>query len=110
MESASDGRRLQESHSTHGKLHEPVLSNTWRGKWKKIYDEDQQKIKRLTESIREFGHKVLWLDWNCKDISQIGVELNDPYCENERPRRIQEMKPLLLEHIYEKTKEILELN
>ena len=76
----------------------------------KIYDEDQQKFKRLTRSIREFGHKVLWLDWNCNDIRQIGVELNDPYCENERHRRIQEMKTLLLEHIYDKTKEMLELN
>jgi hypothetical protein len=93
VESASDGRRLQESHSTHGKLHEPVLQTRGEANGKKIYDEDQQKFKRLTGSIREFG-----------------VELNDPYCENERHRRIQEMKPLLLEHIYEKTKEILELN
>jgi hypothetical protein len=76
----------------------------------KIYDEDQQKFKSLTRSIREFGHKVLWLDWNCNDIRQIGVELNDPYCENERHRRIQEMKTLLLEHIYDKTKEMLDLN
>ena len=76
----------------------------------KIYDEDQQKFKRLTRNIREFGHKVLWLDWKCDDIRQIGVELNDPYCENERHRRIQEMKTLLLEHVYDKTKEMLELN
>ena len=75
----------------------------------KIYDEDQSKFKRLTRSIREFGHKVLWLDWKCEDIRQIGVELNDPYCENERHRRIQEMKSLLLEHIYEKTREMLSL-
>jgi hypothetical protein len=76
----------------------------------RIYDEDQQKFKRLTRNIREFGHKVLWLDWKCDDIRQIGVELNDPYCENERHRRIQEMKTLLLEHVYDKTKEMLELN
>ena len=75
----------------------------------KIYDEDQSKFKRLTRSIREFGHKVLWLDWKCEDIRQIGVELNDPYCENERHRRIQEMKSLLLEHIYERTREMLSL-
>ena len=75
----------------------------------KIYDEDQTKFKRLTRSIREFGHKVLWLDWKCEDIRQIGVELNDPYCESERHRRIQEMKSLLLEHIYDKTREVLEL-
>ena len=75
----------------------------------KIYDEDQAKFKRMTRSIREFGHKVLWLDWKCEDIRQIGVELNDPYCENERHRRIQEMKSLLLEHIYEKTREMLSL-
>ena len=75
----------------------------------KIYDEDQVKFKRLTKSIREFGHKVLWLDWRCDDIRQIGVELNDPYCENERARRIQEMKSLLLEHIYDKTREMLSL-
>ena len=75
----------------------------------KIYDEDQAKFKRLTRSIREFGHKVLWLDWKCDDIRQIGVELNDPYCENERARRIQEMKSLLLEHMYDKTREMLSL-
>ena len=75
----------------------------------KIYDEDQAKFKRLTRSIREFGHKVLWLDWKCDDIRQIGVELNDPYCENERARRIQEMKSLLLEHMYDKTREMLDL-
>jgi hypothetical protein len=78
-------------------------------KLEKIYDEDQAKFKRLTKSIREFGHKVLWLDWNCSDIRQIGVQLNDPYCENERSRRIQEMKTLLLEHIYDKTKEMFSL-
>jgi len=75
----------------------------------KIYDQDQTKFKRLTRSIREFGHKVLWLDWKCEDIRQIGVELNDPYCESERHRRIQEMKSLLLEHIYDKTREALAL-
>ena len=75
----------------------------------KIYDEDQTKFKRLTRSIREFGHKVLWLDWKCEDIRQIGVELNDPYCESERHRRIQEMKSLLLEHIYDKTRDALAL-
>jgi hypothetical protein len=75
----------------------------------KIYDEDHCKFRRLTRSIREFGHKVLWLDWKCDDIRQIGVELNDPYCENERHRRIQEMKTLLLEHVYDKTKEMLDL-
>lgn len=75
----------------------------------KIYDRDQSKFNRLTRSIREFGHKVLWLDWKCEDIRQIGVELNDPYCENERHRRIQEMKSLLLEHIYDKTREMLSL-
>ena len=74
-----------------------------------IYDEDRVKFKQLTRSIREFGHKVLWLDWKCDDIRQIGVELNDPYCENERDRRIQEMKMLLLEHVYDKTKEMLHL-
>jgi len=75
----------------------------------RIYDEDRHKFKRMTRSIREFGHKVLWLDWKCDDIRQIGVELNDPYCENERHRRIQEMKTLLLEHVYDKTKEMLDL-
>jgi hypothetical protein len=35
------------------------------------------------------------------------VDLNDPYCETERQRRIQEMKSLLLEHIYDKTREVL---
>ncbi len=74
-----------------------------------IYDRDRAKFKRMTRSIREFGHKVLWLDWKCDDIRQIGVELNDPYCENERNRRIQEMKSLLLEHFYDKTREILSL-
>jgi hypothetical protein len=73
----------------------------------KIYDNDPVKFRRMTRSIREFGHKVLWLDWKCEDIRQIGVELNDPYCENERARRIQEMKALLLEHIYDKTREVL---
>ena len=75
----------------------------------KIYDEDRAKFRRLTRSIREFGHKVLWLDWKCDDIRQIGVELNDPYCEIERHRRIQEMKMLLLEHVYDKTREMLSL-
>ena len=75
----------------------------------RIYDEDRLKFKQMTRSIREFGHKVLWLDWKCDDIRQIGVELNDPYCENERHRRIQEMKTLLLEHVYDKTKEMLDL-
>ena len=73
----------------------------------KIYDSDRNKFKRLTRSIREFGHKVLWLDWKCDDIRQIGVELNEPYCEHERHRRIQEMKNLLLEHLYDKTRECL---
>ena len=75
----------------------------------RIYDEDRLKFKQMTRSIREFGHKVLWLDWKCDGIRQIGVELNDPYCENERHRRIQEMKTLLLEHVYDKTKEMLDL-
>ena len=72
-----------------------------------IYDDDPAKFRRMTRSIREYGHKVLWLDWNCEDIRQIGVDLNDPYCETERQRRIQEMKSLLLEHIYDKTREVL---
>ena len=72
-----------------------------------IYDDDPVKFRRMTRSIREYGHKVLWLDWNCEDIRQIGVDLNDPYCETERQRRIQEMKSLLLEHIYDKTREVL---
>ena len=72
-----------------------------------IYDDDPRKFRRMTRSIREYGHKVLWLDWNCEDIRQIGVDLNDPYCETERQRRIQEMKSLLLEHIYDKTREVL---
>ena len=72
-----------------------------------IYDDDPAKFRRMTKSIREYGHKVLWLDWNCEDIRQIGVDLNDPYCETERQRRIQEMKSLLLEHIYDKTREVL---
>ena len=75
----------------------------------KIYDEDRVKFKRLTKSIREFGHKVLWLDWNCNDIRQIETQQNDPYCENERSRRIQEMKMLLLDHIYDKMKRKLYL-
>lgn len=75
----------------------------------RIYDEDRIKFKQLTRRIREFGHKVLWLDWKCDDIRQIGVELNDPYCDNERTRRIQEMKALLLEHVYDKTRERLDL-
>jgi len=75
----------------------------------RIYDEDRVKFKQLTRCIREFGHKVLWLDWKCDDIRQIGVELNEPYCENERHRRIQEMKTMLLEHIYDKTREMLYL-
>ena len=75
----------------------------------KIYDEDRLKFKRLTKSIREFGHKVLWLDWNCSDIRQIETQQNDPYCENERSRRIQEMKTLLLDHIYDKMKRKLYL-
>jgi hypothetical protein len=75
----------------------------------RIYDEDRVKFKKLTRCIREFGHKVLWLDWKCDDIRQIGVELNEPYCENERHRRIQEMKTLLLEHIYDKTRDMLYL-
>ena len=78
-------------------------------KLEKIYDEDQPKFKRLRKSIREFGHKVLWLDWYSSDIRQIEAELNDPYCENERSRRIQEMKTLLLEHIYDKMKKKLSL-
>ena len=72
-----------------------------------IYDDDPAKFRRMTRRIREYGHKVLWLDWNCEDIRQIGVDLNDPYCETERQRRIQEMKSLLLEHIYDKTREVL---
>ena len=72
-----------------------------------IYDDDPRKFRRMTRSIREYGHKVLWLDWNCEDIRQIGVDLNDPYCETERQRRIQEMKSLLLEHIYDKTRQVL---
>jgi hypothetical protein len=75
----------------------------------RVYDEDQFKFKQMTRNIREFGHKVLWLDWKCDDIRQIGVELNEPYCENERNRRIQEMKKMLLEHIYDKTRELLSL-
>jgi hypothetical protein len=51
----------------------------------------------------------LWLDWKCDDIRQIGVELKEPYCENERRRRIQEMKNMLLAHIYDKTRELLSL-
>ena len=75
----------------------------------RIYDEDRVRFKQLTRSVREFGHKVLWLDWQCEDIRQIGVDLNDPYCETERKRRIQEMKSVLLEHIYDKTREHLAL-
>ncbi len=63
----------------------------------------------VTKTIREFGHRVLWLDWKCDDIRQIGVELKEPYCENERRRRIQEMKNMLLAHIYDKTRELLSL-
>ena len=73
----------------------------------RVYDEDRNTFKKMTRRIREFGHKVLWLDWKCDDIRQIGVELKEPYCENERHRRIQEMKTLLLEHVYDKTREIL---
>ena len=72
-----------------------------------VYDEDPRKFRQLTRSVREFGHKVLWLDWLCDDIRLIGVDLNEPYCENERHRRIQEMKAMLLEHIYDKTREML---
>lgn len=72
-----------------------------------VYDEDPRKFRQLTRSVREFGHKVLWLDWLCDDIRLIGVDLNEPYCENERNRRIQEMKAMLLEHIYDKTREML---
>jgi len=75
----------------------------------RVYDEDRVKFKQMTKNIREFGHKVLWLDWKCDDIRQIGVELKEPYCENERQRRIQEMKNMLLEHIYDKTRELLSL-
>jgi len=75
----------------------------------KIYDEDRNTFKQLTQSIREFGHKVLWLDWKCDDIRQIGVELNEPYCDAKRHRRIQEMKSMLLEHVYDKTREMLSL-
>ena len=76
----------------------------------KIYDDDPAKFRRMTRAIREYGHKVLWLDWNCEHIRQIGVDLNDPYCETERQRRIQEMKSLLLEHIYDKTREVLAID
>ena len=75
----------------------------------RIYDEDRVRFKQLTRSVREFGHKVLWLDWQCEDIRHIGVNLNDPYCDTERKRRIQEMKAVLLEHIYDKTREHLSL-
>jgi len=73
----------------------------------RVYDQNRKKFKQMTENIREFGHKVLWLDWKCDDIRQIGVELNEPYCDNERRRRINEMKKMLLEHIYDKTRELL---
>ena len=72
-----------------------------------IYDRDIQRFRRMTRSIREYGHKVLWLDWKCDDIRQIGVDLNDAYDEGERARRIQEMKSMLLEHIYDKSREVL---
>ena len=73
----------------------------------RVYDQNRKKFKQMTENIREFGHKVLWLDWKCDEIRQIGVELNEPYCDNERRRRINEMKKMLLEHIYDKTRELL---
>ena len=72
-----------------------------------LYDTDRPKFRMMTRYIREFGHKVLWLDWSCEEIRQIGVELNEPYCENERSRRIQEMKGLMLEHMYDKTREMV---
>ena len=73
----------------------------------KVYDEDPQKFRQLTKDIRNFGHRVLWLDWKCEDIRRIGVDLNEPYCETERDRCIREMKSMLLEHIYDKTCEML---
>ena len=73
----------------------------------KVYDEDPQKFRQLTKDIRNFGHRVLWLDWKCEDIRRIGVDLNEPYCETERDRCIREMKSMLLEHIYDKTCDML---
>ena len=75
-----------------------------------VYDEDPQKFRQLTRDIRAFGHRVLWLDWSCEDIRQIGVELNEPYCENEKDRCIKEMKSMMLEHIYDKTCDMLLMN
>ena len=72
-----------------------------------VYDEDPQKFRQLTRDIRAFGHRVLWLDWSCEGIRQIGVELNEPYCENEKDRCIKEMKSMMLEHIYDKTCDML---
>ncbi len=73
----------------------------------KVYDEDPKKFRKLTKDIRNFGHRVLWLDWNCDDIRRIGVVLNESYCENERERCIREMKSMLLEQIYDKTCDML---
>jgi hypothetical protein len=56
---------------------------------------------RLTRPIKSFGHAMLWYGWHCKEIENIGLELNHPDDDVEEKRRLRDMYRLILEKVYE---------
>ena len=68
-------------------------------------DPTSNQFRSATYPIRVYGNAMLWYDWECAKIHWIRVPLNDPEDDEEKDRRTKSMCKLILEELYEKSRE-----
>lgn len=61
---------------------------------------DTKKLNSLIGNVKMFGKQMLWYNWGCSDIEEIGFELIHPEDYDEEKKRKNDLLKLMKEKIY----------
>ena len=83
----------------------PITSKIERYHKKYFLDlcENSDQLMKQKYELRKFGHQMLWYGWSVEMFEKLGYILNYPEDEEEKKKRMRDIKSLIMERIYDKS-------